>query len=78
MSVPTPDQMLASELFHSYERGWRDAANGVPSRREFTEHKTRPDIASAYRRGHADGDHARATALQGAMAATSYVPTVLR
>ncbi len=44
--------MSAFELFHSYRRGWQDAAS---SRIRANDYVDRKDLASEYERGYQDG-----------------------
>lgn len=70
--------MSAYELFHSYRKGWQDAASSKAKDPKFTEHKTRPDLTEQYNRGYVEGRRAFSAAMDVAMKRTGYVPSVLR
>ena len=77
--VPTPEQGLAYEKFHSYRHGWTDGAKGqFWKRKEFSEHPTRPDLAAEYIKGYEDGETIRRAALAAAAARVGYEPSPLR
>ena len=78
-NIPTPEQGIAFERFHSYRCGWTDAASGKWQRDpKFASHATRPDIPEAYRKGFEDGERARNEAMRAGCAAYDYVPNPLR
>ena len=77
MSVPTPEQVEAGNLYHSRVRGWRDGACARRRDPRFAEHD-REDLRAAYARGYQDGAIARHKALRGYAIATGYQPNILR
>lgn len=49
----TPEEVEASNLFASYQRGWRTSAKGRRPDVLFTEHRN-PELAKAYQKGFDD------------------------
>jgi hypothetical protein len=78
MNVPTATHVLAHELFQSYMRGWKDGCSARAQRRDFTEHPTRPDLCTEYKRGYDDGYRDRVERQRAAAERLGYRPTVLR
>lgn len=62
--VPTGDEITKGEKFHSFRKGWVDGAAGRTEDMKFTEHPTRPDLTTEYRRGHSDGSMAKRRAME--------------
>lgn len=70
--------MSASELFHAYRSGWRDAVVSKSKRLQYTQHKTRQDLTEQYNRGYEAGRRAFAEAMAVERKRVGYKPSVLR
>ncbi len=75
--VPTPEQVVAANRYHSYVRGWKDGAKHAIRRTAFTEHEN-TELRDAYVLGYQDGGVAVAKASEHAQDKYGYVPSILR
>ena len=65
-------------MFHSYRKGWQDAASSKAKDPKFVEHKTRPDLTEQYNRGYVEGRRVFTEAMNLERTRVGYVPNVLR
>lgn len=74
MSIPSAEQVEASNKFHSYTRGWKDGAAAKMKRPEFSGHR----LQGIYDRGYYAGEVARQGAVLWAQVAFGFTPSILR
>lgn len=77
MSVPTPTQVEAGNLYHARVRGWKHGACARRRDPRFVKHE-REEMRAAYEAGYTDARAARTIALRSYAAATGYQPNILR
>lgn len=78
MSVPTPAERTASELFLAYRSGWRDGAINKVGDKKFVDHALRRDISLAYVEGYKQGQQDAHVAITMAAKRYGYRPSILR
>lgn len=77
MKTRTPEEIQASNLYHSYTRGWRDGAGWRAMRREFELHQD-ATLVAAYQEGYEEGKKAADESHNAASKKYKYQPDILR
>lgn len=74
-SQRTPEQIGASNKYHTWCRGWRDGAGMRPMRED---HATHPTLGATYNEAYASGRKAAQDMAAAAAARFGYTPSILR